>query len=39
MDEYDADEAHTFEYDQLKTVGMNDTQFFEYIEESGRFLS
>ena len=25
MDEYDADEAHTFEYDPLKTVGMNDT--------------
>ena len=39
MDEYDADEAHTFEYDPIKTVGMNDTQFFEYIEESGRFLS
>ena len=36
MDEYDADEAHTCEYDPIKTVGMNDTQFFEYIEESGR---
>lgn len=39
MDEYDADEAHTLEYDQLKTIGMNDTQFFAYLEESGRFLS
>lgn len=36
VDEYDADESHTLEYDPMKTVGMNDTQFFEYIEESGR---
>ena len=28
MDEYGADEAHTLEYDPIKTVGMNDTQFF-----------
>lgn len=39
MDEYGADESHTLEYDPLKTVGMNDTQFFAYLEESGRFLS
>lgn len=39
MDEYDADEARTLEYDQMKTIGMNDMQFFNYLEESGRSLS
>ena len=32
MDEYDADEAHTWEYKPLKTVGMNDTQFLSTLK-------
>lgn len=31
MDEYGADEAHTLEYGTLKTVGMDDTQFFFFV--------
>ena len=32
MDEYDADEARTLEYDQMKTIGMNDTQFLHILK-------
>lgn len=32
VDEYDADEAHTCEYDPIKTVGMNDTQFLSTLK-------